>query len=141
MICNSFTWPGLILASIADMKINNIKRHGAKAGIVKKEHVQEGSFQSLLSSKLETLLATRKADNIHKPESDAPKAWDMIGDAARLLDAAMEQIQKNGFPDQEILHSLHELRARFHQGSDMDDNAREADVIIAVETNRLQEWK
>jgi len=132
---------GLILAGIADMKINNIKHHGVKAGIVKKKHVQPGSFQSLLTNKLETLRTAQQANDINEPESDAPKVWNMIGDAARLLDTAMDQIQRNGFPDQEVVHSLHELHARLHQGAGMDGKAKEADVIIAVETNRLQEWE
>jgi uncharacterized membrane protein len=60
----------------------------------------------------------------------------MIEDAARLLDEAMEHIQRDGSPSPKTIESLQDLRARMNQkGRD-----EEVDAIIAAETRRLQAW-
>jgi len=123
------------------MKIHNVNHQEPKALRSKKKRAQAGSFQSLLKSRLETMQAVQKAEDVRKSESDTPKAWELIESAAQLLDKAMEQIQKNGRPDTEVVNALQELHAQLHRDAGLDGNAKEVDTIIAVETGRLQAWK
>jgi len=123
------------------MKIHNIKRLESKAVRSNGKRTRAGGFQSLLKSRLETIQSVQKAKDLRNYESDTPKAWELIESATQLLDKAMEQIQKNGCPDTEVVNALRELHAKLHRNAGLDGNAKEADTIIAVETSRLQAWK
>jgi len=118
------------------MKINSVGRQNLNASKAKEKQVNGGSFQSILKSRLEDIQTVQKTDAFEQAPSGKTEIWAMVEDAARLLDEAMENIQKDGSPSPKTIESLQELRSQLNQkGSD-----EEVDAIIAAETHRLQAW-
>jgi len=118
------------------MKIRSVGRPNPNLSRTKEKSATTGSFQSILKSRLEGISTVQKTDNPEQAPSGRAELWDMIEDAARLLDEAMEHIQKDGSPSPHTIHSLQELRGRLRQKG----SAEEVDAIIAAETSRLQAW-
>ena len=118
------------------MKIRSVGHQHTNSSKVKGKHVKEGSFQSILKNRLENIQTVQKTDPQEQHSPNKPEVWEMVEDAARLLDEAMENIRKDGSPSPQTIHSLQELRGRINQhGSD-----EEVSTIIAAETSRLQSW-
>jgi len=116
------------------MKINSVGRQNPNVAKTKEKSVKGGSFQSILKSRLESIQTTQNSNDLEQAPSGRNEAWDMIEDAARLLDEAMEHIQKDGSPNPQTIHSLQELHTRLNQKG----NNEEVDAIIAAETRLLQ---
>jgi len=118
------------------MKISSVGRQNLNSSKTKEKQIHGGSFQSILKSRLEGIQTVQKNDTFEHAPSGNTEVWEMIEDAARLLDEAMEHIQKDGSPSPKTIESLQELRGQLDQkGSD-----KEVDAIIAAETRRLQAW-
>jgi len=118
------------------MKINSVGRQNPNIAKTKEKSVKSGSFQSILKSRLENIQTVQHSNDLDHGSSGSNEAWDMIEDAARLLDEAMEHIQKDGSPSPQTIHSLQALHSRLSQKG----NNEEVDAIIAAETRRLQAW-
>jgi uncharacterized membrane protein len=118
------------------MKINGVGRQTPNVAKTKEKSVKSGSFQSILKSRLESIQPVQHSNDFEQNSSGHNEVWEMIEDAARLLDEAMEHIQKDGSPSPQTLHSLQALHARLNQKGSNE----EVDAIIAAETQRLQAW-
>ncbi|ATX78561.1 hypothetical protein Ga0123461_0108 [Mariprofundus aestuarium] len=123
------------------MKIHSTNPTRVNATKVKKSEVKGGSFQELLHTRLDGIQP--KQENHHPGEGskNSSSTLDIIEDATLMLDQALEQIEKNGEPSEEVTHSLSLLRDRLKHGAPDSESLRAADAIIAVETSRLQSWK
>lgn len=122
------------------MKIRSTDPGRVNTAKVKKSEVRGGSFQELLHSRLDE--AHSQLENKHSGEESKStgNTLNLIEDAAFMLDEALEQIQKDGYPSEEIAHSLSLLRDQMKQRLLDSDNLKTTDAIIAVETGRLQSW-
>ncbi len=126
------------------MKINNIGA-GTRAGIEKKKKaVKIGDFHTLLKSSLDKIgtheEGGRKEGGGEK--QGGREAVRLIRDATRMLDRAMEQIYENGEPDQAVVESLQILSRNLGQidGYAAPEEKKIADVLVAVEAQRLRNW-
>ena len=106
----------------------------------KEKSGKAGSFQSILKSRLEKIQPVQNTGDLEQPASGTHEAWNTVEDAARLLDEAMEHIQKDGYPSPHTIHALQELRGQLKQNRDNKGSTEEVDAIIAAETSRLQTW-
>lgn len=123
------------------MKIRSTDLSRVNTTKVKKSEVKGGSFQELLHSRLDGLHPQSENNYSGEEPKSADNTLNLIEDAALMLDKALEQIQQNGQPSEEITHSLNLLRDQLKQKCPDSDNLKDADAIIAVETSRLQSWK
>ena len=124
------------------MKIRSIEPSRVNSVKIKKSEVKGGSFQELLHTRLDGM-HSQPEDNHpgeERKRTSSNSTLNLIEDAAFMLDKALEQIQQNGQPSEEIAHSLNLLRDQLKQECPDSDNLKAADAIIAVETSRLQSW-
>ena len=126
------------------MKIDRIGT-GTRTGIREKKAAVKGNvFHTLLKSSLGEIdvyeqEGREQADKEKQPNRETVK---LIGDAAHMLDRAMEQIHENGEPDSAVVKSLQRLSHRLDQASKhiAPEERQIADVLVAVETQRLRYW-
>jgi len=123
------------------MKIRSTDPSRINTATVKKSEVKGGSFQELLHTRLDGIHSQSENNHPGEDSKGTSNTLNIIEDAALMLDKALEQIQQNGQPSEEISHSLSLLRNQMQQRLPDSDNLRTADAIIAVETSRLQSWK
>lgn len=124
------------------MKIHGTGPTRVSTTKVKKQEVKGGSFQQLLHTRLDDLQPQAEHNPSGEGEKRSSSTLNLIEDAALMLDRALEQIEQNGQPSEEITHTLNVLRDRMKQSGLPDsDSLRAADAIIAAETSRLQSWK
>ncbi len=123
------------------MKIRSTDPSRVNTIRVKKSEVKGGSFQELLHTRLDGIQPQSENNHPGEEPKRASNTLNLIEDAALMLDKALEQIQQNGQPSDEIAHSLDLLRDQMKQSFSDSDTVRTADAIIAVETSRLQSWK
>jgi len=125
------------------MKINGIGT-GIHAGIGKTKKTNKTSgFQALLESNLDKIDAHEEERQEQSGEQRRPnrEAIKLIKDAASMLDRAMQQIHDTGQPNQDLIQSLRSLSHNLDQRSRHDAAGdKVADTIVAVETQRLQNW-
>jgi uncharacterized membrane protein len=122
------------------MKIRSTDLSRVNTAKVKKSEVKGGSFQELLHTRLDGINPKPEHNHSDEEPKNTGNTLGLIEDAALMLDKALEQIQQNGQPSEEITHSLNLLRDQLKQACPDSDNLKAADAIIAVETNRLQSW-
>ncbi len=126
------------------MKINGIGA-GARTGIEKKKKTAKSSgFHTLLKSSLDKVDVFEKEGREQaggKKKADI-KNVRLIKDAAHMLNRAMEQIHKNGEPDPAVVESLQHLSHHLDQigGRTTSGESQIADVLVAVEVQRLRNW-
>ena len=123
------------------MKIHSTNPSRVNATKVKKSEVKGGSFQELLHTRLDEIQPQQENHHPDEESKNSSNTLDIIEDATLMLDQALEQIENNGQPSEEITHSLSLLRDRLKHGVADSESLRAADAIIAVETSRLQSWK
>lgn len=126
------------------MKINGVGT-GARVEIGKNEKTNKNSrFQTLLESNIDKIDSHEESDSGQSGEQQQPnrEAAKLIEDAACMLDRAMDQIQATGQPNPEVVESLQRLSHSLNQTNKRatPDKNRIADVLVAVETQRLQNW-
>jgi len=121
------------------MKIRNTG-HRSPFISTKKNDVKQSSFRSLLQSRLEKIRTARKIEIAEQSVPEDAEAWGMVENAVHLLDEAMEQIQRDGSPNADIVKSLQKIRNQLDRNNNKGRQVEEASTIIAVETNRLQAW-
>ncbi len=115
-------------------------RATVKTKQVKKRHVVGNGFRSLLQEHIEEITQTHAIVDAKRKIPCAPGTWQIIEDAASLLDSAMEEILRKGAPNPDTVRLLQGLRKRLACEGQPDDG-REVDAIIAVETSRLGDWE
>ncbi len=126
------------------MKINGIgTRIHAGTGKAKKTD-KNSRFQALLESNLDKIDAhdeevQEQSGEQRRPNKEVVK---LIKDAASMLDRAMQQIHETGQPNQDVVESLKHLRHSLEKtgNQSVPDGSEVADVLVAVETGRLQNW-
>lgn len=123
------------------MKIRSTDLSRVNSAKVKKSEVKGGSFQELLHTRLDGIHSQTEGNHPDEGTNSARNTLNLIEDAALVLDKALEQIQQDGQPSEEIAHSLNLLRDQLQRECPDSDNLKAADAIIAVETSRLQSWK
>ena len=123
------------------MKIRSTDPSRVNTAKVKKSEVKGGSFQELLHTRLDGIHPQPENNHPGEEPKSASNTLNLIEDAALMLDKALEQIQQNGQPSEEIAHSLSLLRDQLKKGVPDSENLRAADAIIAVETSRIESWK
>jgi len=97
-------------------------------------------FRLLLQEHIEEISQTQAIVDTPPSIPCPPETWQLIEDAACLLDTAMEEILRHGAPDPETVCSLQGLRTRLAYES-RSGRGSEVDTIIAVETIRLGNWE
>jgi len=123
------------------MKIRSTDPSRVNTAKAKKSEVKGGSFQELLHTRLDGIHSQPENNHPGEEPKSTSNTLNLIEDAALVLDKALEQIQQNGQPSDEIAQSLNLLRDQLKQECPDSDNLKAADAIIAVETSRLQSWK
>ena len=112
-----------------------------------KNQPTQGSKKSKVNSPFHTFLeaeiagikkdATSTEENFH-PHSEGRQAQ-LVEEAARLLDHALEQLTHGEKPGEEILSSIQQLRRELHhqQQGEVDESLQQANTLLAVEVERL----
>ena len=124
------------------MKIHSstAARITVKTGQTKKKPVVGDGFRLLLQEHIEEISQTQATVDTTRGIPCPPETWQVIEDAACLLDTAMEEILRQGAPEPETVRSLQGLRTRLGRES-RSGRGSEVDAIIATETSRLGEWE
>jgi len=115
------------------MRIHGIQRRPEPSKASRKSR-ETGSFLTLLQTKMEEIQAM---DSRQVSPANDGKLWDVVEDAARLLDIALEQLTAGAKPDQEILSQLQKMQVYFHDYAARDRNLREVDLLLTVEHQRM----
>jgi len=123
------------------MKIRSTDPSRVNTSRTKKPEVKGSSFEELLHTRLDGIHSQSEDNRPGEEYKNSGKTLNIIEDAALMLDQALEQIQHNEQPSEEITLSLNVLRKQLKQACPDSDSLKTADAIIAVETSRLQSWK
>jgi len=123
------------------MKIRSTDPSRVNTAKIKKPEVKGGSFEELLHTRLDDIHSQSENNHPGEEHKSTGKTLNIIEDATLMLDKALEQIQQNEQPSEEITLSLNDLRNQLKQACPDSDSLKTADAIIAVETSRLQSWK
>ena len=123
------------------MKIGSTDPIRVGTAKAKKSEVKGSGFHELLHTRLDDIQPEARQDNSGDAAERSGNTLEIMEDAALMLDKALEQIQQDGQPSEEIADSLSKLRDQLKQRLPDSENLKSADAIIAVETSRLQSWK
>jgi len=99
----------------------------------------DGQFQILLDNQM---LDAADPQHTVNSEHDAPTAQhqQLLNDATRLLDEAIEQIEHENAPREQTVESLQQLRKKIADMGLPENKLSAANTILAVETERLKSW-
>jgi len=103
------------------------------------ESIADGRFQVLLDGEMQD--TTEKPHDFDPNQDIATHQHHLLlGDATRLLDEAIEQIETDNAPREQTIESLHELRKKLNDLGTSSGNVSTANIILAVEEERLKSW-
>jgi len=115
------------------MRIHGLQRNPAPAKTTERSR-ERGSFLALLQTKMEKI---QYPDPGEKTPARDEKSWDIVKDAARLLDLALDQITSGAEPDEEILEQLQGIQQHFHNHAGNDKQLQEVELLLTIEHQRI----
>jgi len=115
------------------MRIHGMQRTTSPSKASRKPK-ETGSFLALLQTKIEEI---QSMDSQPESRPGDGKSWDLVEDAAKLLDIALEQIISGAKPDQDILAQLQKIQVYFHNHAAGNRNLGEVDLLLTVEHQRI----
>jgi len=97
-----------------------------------------GTFQTFLETEIAGTQNKTPSEKQEQKQADPQQRWQLVEEAAALLDHALEQLAAGEKPADDILNSIQQLRTQLYQHSDQKDDAlNQADAILAVEAERI----
>ncbi|HCS13518.1 MAG: hypothetical protein COS82_09390 [Zetaproteobacteria bacterium CG06_land_8_20_14_3_00_59_53] len=99
----------------------------------------DGRFQVLLDHELKDAVE-KQSDSTPSGRGDKEHPYRLIGDATRLLDDAIAQIESSDTPNDKTIESLQLLRNELSHLGQGEHDLKEAGIILSVETERLKSW-
>lgn len=97
-----------------------------------------GTFQTLLDTEIDATRSKSPSEQRDNSEAPALQRWQLVEEAATLLDQALEQLAAGEKPAEDVLNSIQKLRSQLHQQSgETSVELQQADAILAVEAERI----
>jgi len=98
-----------------------------------------GRFQVLLDGEMIDAPHQQDASNTGQ-DAATTQHQQLLNDATRLLDEAIEQIEEENAPREQTVESLQKLRKKITDMGLPESKLSAASTILAVETERLKSW-
>jgi len=96
------------------------------------------TFQALLDTEIDAVQGKSSPEQSNNGHASAQQRWQLVEEAASLLDQALEQLSDGEKPAEEVLNSIQKLRTQLHQHrGETDDELHQADAMLAVEAERI----
>jgi len=97
-----------------------------------------GTFQTLLEAGIDATQSTSSSEQQDNRQGSSQQRWQLVEEAATLLDQALEQLAAGEKPAEEVLSSIQKLRTQLHQHrGEANDELHQADAMLAVEAERI----
>lgn len=97
-----------------------------------------GTFQTILETEIDATRNSSSSEQQTSGEGSSQQRWQLVEEAAALLDQALKQLAAGEKPAEEVLSSIQKLRTQLHQHTgETDDEFHQADTMLAVEAERI----
>ncbi len=114
-------------------------RQRGKASQARK-NIADGQFQVLLDGKIISETEEQRNFNPQQQHTATNQHRLLLGDATRLLDEAIEQIESDNAPREKTVESLQQLRKKLSDLGTSNSGLSAVGTILAVEAERLKSW-
>jgi glutathione S-transferase len=96
------------------------------------------AFQTLLETEIDASQSITSPGQHKDRQQTSRQQWQLVEEAALLLDQALEQLAAGEKPAEEVLTSIQRLRTQLHQhAGEAGDELTQADAMLAVEAERI----
>jgi len=96
----------------------------------------DGTFQTMLDAGIDAVHDNNASDQ--QSSSSNEQRWQLVKEAANLLDQALEQLSSGEKPTDELLSTIEQLRTELHQNrGDTTEALHQADTMLAIEAERI----
>ena len=97
-----------------------------------------GTFQTLLETEIDATQNKLSSEQRDSRQGSSQQRWQLVEEAATLLDQALEQLAVGEKPAEEVLNSIQKLRTQLQQQTgETSDELHQADAMLAVEAERI----
>jgi len=118
------------------MKIHGTSSTQSQPSKSLKKGKADGTFQSMLEAGIDAVDANTTSDQHDGKET--MQRWQLVEDAANLLDQALEQLSSGEKPAEELLNTIQQLRSELHQNrGETTKELNQADTLLAIEAERI----
>ena len=98
----------------------------------------DGSFHTFLEAEIAGVQKNDSPVSEHGGEHSGSNQAQLVEEAAKLLDQALEQLSAGEKPAEQVLSSIQQLRTQLHQQPGTShETIEQADTILAVEAERI----
>jgi len=118
------------------MKIQGTNSTQSQASKSLKKGKADGTFQSMLEAGIDAVNTNALLDQYSDKSSE--QRWQLVEEAANLLDQALEQLSTGEKPTKEMLTTIQQLRLELHQNrGEASEALKQADTLLAIEAERI----
>ena len=96
----------------------------------------DGSFHTFLEAEIAGVRKNDSPDTAQEQAYSGRDQAELVEEAAKLLDQAMEQLSAGEKPADQVLTSIQQLRTQLQAGTS-HETIRQADTMLAVEAERI----
>jgi len=96
----------------------------------------DGKFRTLFDAEVADAKQIERSQ-YQNGEDHPHQHWQLVEEAAELLDQALEQLNAGEKPAEQVIASIQQLRRQLKQTENSDDKSQ-ADTLLAVEAGRIQ---